>query len=345
MLTNLIYVDNLSFRQEKDIYSGVPLGNVICITCSQRGMPFFYIHEEVIKMNDVLEKNELIGSGINIENMIYNSRGVPIMLDSDLAFLFGIPTKRINEAVKNNPKKFPEKFSWKLTEEENKIFLVENFDQKNIETRGGRYKNPRVFTEHGIIMLSTILKSNIAIEISIQIVNTFVNMRHFIINNRDIYKSLNNINNKIIEHDEKINYMFSKFDKKQQLINKNTVYDAYSNILKIIENVKNELIIIDEYADIKLLDLIRNLKYKIILITRNSDRLSNIEIDKYNRQYNNLKVIRNNSFHDRYFILDREEIYLLGTSINNLGEKISTIVKLEDNLLINLLKIVEDIIK
>ncbi len=223
--------------------------------------------------------------------------------------------------------------------------MVENFDQKNIETRGGQYKNPRVFTEHGIIMLSTILKSNIAIEISIQIVNTFVNMRHFIINNRDIYKSLNNINNKIIEHDEKINYMFSKFDKKQQLINKNTVYDAYSNILKIIENVKNELIIIDEYADIKLLDLIRNLKYKIILITRNSDRLSNIEIDKYNRQYNNLKVIRNNSFHDRYFILDREEIYLLGTSINNLGEKISTIVKLEDNLLINLLKIVEDIIK
>ena len=224
--------------------------------------------------------------------------------------------------------------------------MVENFDQKNIEMRGGRYKNPRVFTEHGIIMLSTILKSDIAIDISIKIVDTFVNMRHFIGKNKNIYQSLNNINNTLIEHSDKINYLFSKFDKKERLLSKGLTYDAYINILDIISNAEKEIIIIDSYADIKLLDLIRNVKCNIILVTRNSDRLSNIEIEKYNNQYNNLIVKRDNSFHERYFILDRKEIYLSGASINNIGNKTSMIIKLEDRFVIKtLLEKVEDIIK
>ena len=106
------------------------------------------------------------------------------------------------------------------------------------------------------------------------------------------------------------------------------------------------IIIIDEYADITFLDLIRNIKCNITLITRDSNRLSNIEIEKYNKEYNNLKVVRNNSFHDRYFILDRKEIYLLGSSINNIGDKTSMIIKLEDKLIIEtLLENVENIIK
>jgi hypothetical protein len=103
-------------------------------------------------MNNIVEKE------LNIDDMIYEIRGKQVMLDSDLAKLYHVETKRINEAVKNNPRKFPERFSWKLTNDESKIFLVENFDQK-IETRGGKYKNPRVFTEQGVAMLSTILKS------------------------------------------------------------------------------------------------------------------------------------------------------------------------------------------
>lgn len=109
---------------------------------------------------------------IKVENMIYEINGKQVMLDSDLALLYNVETKRINEAVKNNINKFPERFSWKLNDNESKIFLDENFDQK-IETRGGRYKNPRVFTEQGVAMLATILKSKVATEVSIRIMDAF----------------------------------------------------------------------------------------------------------------------------------------------------------------------------
>ena len=153
-------------------------------------------------------------------------------------------------------------------------------------------------------MLATILHTKVATQISIQIMDAFVSMRHFILDNKDICQSLININNKLIDHDEKLELIFSRFDKK-------------------------EIIIIDNYADISLLDLIKNLNCNIILITRNNDRLSSKEIDKYNKQYNNLKVIRDNSFHDRFYIIDRTDFYLSGTSINNVGEKIFMIIKIE----------------
>lgn len=125
-------------------------------------------------MNNVLIKDES-----KIENMIYEIRGKQVMLDSDLAKLYETETKRINEAVKNNPKKFPERFSWKLTEEESESLLVEIFDQK-IETRGGKYKNPRVFTEQGVAMLATILKTKVATQVSISIMDAFVKMRKYV---------------------------------------------------------------------------------------------------------------------------------------------------------------------
>ena len=126
--------------------------------------------------------NELIIDEKRIEDMIYEIRGKQVMLDSDLTKLYCTETKRINEAVKNNPEKFPERFSWILSDEESNYFLVENFDQKK-ETRGGRFKNPRVFTEQGIAMLDTILKTNVAVKVSIQIMDTFVEMHKYISTN------------------------------------------------------------------------------------------------------------------------------------------------------------------
>ena len=127
--------------------------------------------------------NEIIESKINIEELIYEIRGKQVMLDSDLAYLYEYKngTKEINQAVKNNIEKFPERFSWKLTDEESKIFLVKNFDQK-IETRGGKYKNPRVFTEQGVMMLATILKSKIATRTTIRIMDAFVEMKKYFSN-------------------------------------------------------------------------------------------------------------------------------------------------------------------
>lgn len=138
-------------------------------------------------MNELMLKEDE-----KIENMIYVIRGIPVMLDSDLAKLYHVETKRINEAVKNNPYKFPDRFSWKLTEIESRNFLVENFDQK-IETRGGRFKNPRVFTEQGVAMLATILKSKVAIEISIAIMDAFVALRRYISSNLLEQKYINNL--------------------------------------------------------------------------------------------------------------------------------------------------------
>lgn len=269
----------------------------------------------------------------NIEDMIYEINGKQVMLDSDLAKLYDVETKRINEAVKNNLNKFPERFSWKLTENESKIFLVENFDQK-IETRGGRFKNPRVFTEQGVAMLATILKSKVATEVSIRIMDAFVLMRHFIRDNKDIYVSLNHINNKLIEHDERINYLFSRFDKKEQLFLPGETYDAYFEIIDILNNAKEEIIIIDNYADKTILNFVRNIDAKITIITSNKSKISSLEIDKFNKQYNNkLKLIYNNTFHDRYFILDGKEGFYCGTSLNHAGEKMFSIHKIEDKII------------
>ena len=270
-------------------------------------------------------KNEIL----NIENKIYVIDDKQVMLDSDLAELFGVETKRINEAVKNNIKKFPREYSWKLTNEETKIFLVENFDQKK-ETRGGRYKNPRVFTEEGIFMLATILKSETAVKMSIKIVESFVKMRHFLIDNKDIYKSLNDLNLRLSDTEDKVDKLFSKFDKKEYLYLENSEFDAYSDIMKILKNSKENIIIVDPYVDITLLDTIRNLKTQITLITQRRTRLTKTEVDKYNAQYNNLTFIKDSSFHDRYLIIDNKDIYHLGASINHAGNKVFSIHKIEE---------------
>ena len=290
--------------------------------------------------------NNVIESDIKIEDMIYEIRGVQVMLDSDLAKLYEVETKRINEAVKNNLNKFPERFSWQLSIDETIEISRSKFSTLNIKQGYNVKYGARVFTEQGVYMLATILKSKVATEVSIRIMDTFVNIRKFINDNKNIYKSINNINNKILEHDEKFNYLFSKFDKKEEVIIKGKVYDGYSLILKILSNAKRDVIIIDSYADYKLLDLIRNIKCSVILITKNSKRLSNIEIDKYNMEYGNLKVYRDNEIHDRYFVIDRSDIYLLGTSINSIGDKMTTIVKLQEANVINTInKMIKEIIK
>lgn len=147
-------------------------------------------------MNTILEEDN-----IKVENMIYEIRGKQVMLDSDLAKLYQVETKRINEAVKNNPDKFPERFSQKLTKDECKIFAVENFDHKS--GRGGRTNLPTVFTEQGVAMLATILKSKIAVQVSIKIMDAFVEMRRYISNNLIEQKYINDL---VIKHDYSINF-------------------------------------------------------------------------------------------------------------------------------------------
>ena len=191
-------------------------------------------------INDLIEKED-----IKIENMIYELRGKQVMLDSDLAKLYRVETKRINEAVKNNMEKFPERFSWKLTEEESKMFLVEIFDQKNIETRGGRYRCPRVFTEQGVAMLATILKSKVATQVSIRIMDAFVAMRKYISNDLMDYGKM------LINHENRLSLIENTFDsfkdKNNHIFFEGQIYDAYSLMLNIFDKSKESIIIIDNY--------------------------------------------------------------------------------------------------
>ena len=243
------------------------------------------------------------------------------MLDSDLANLYQVETKRINEAVRNNPDKFPERFSFILTDMETSNLRSKISTSK---MHGGRRYAIRVFTEQGVAMLATILKSKVATKISINIMDAFVAMRKFISNNLLEQRYINNL---VIEHDSQIKLLqdsFQKFEEKKE-VNEiyfdGQIYDAYSKIQEIFKEAKSKLVIIDSYADNTILDIIKRLNIKVIIITKPNNLLTKQDIEKYNKQYNNLTVQYDNTFHDRYFILDDSIVYHCGASINRIGYK------------------------
>ena len=271
--------------------------------------------------------HELKGE-LNIENMIYEIRGKQVMLDSDLAKLYNVETKRINEAVKNNPDKFPGRFYFRINENE---FL--SLKSKFSTSKGGSRKGHNVFTEQGIAMLSTILKSKVAVETSIRIMDAFVKMRKIISSNLIEQKYINEL---VIKDNERINLLeesFSKLEEKEKINHifyEGQIYDAYSLLIDIFKEAKKEMIIIDNYADKSILDMITNLNVKVTIVTRKFNLLKDIDIKKYNNQYHNLKVTYSDKFHDRFIILDKKVLYHSGASYKDLGNKCFAITKIED---------------
>lgn len=278
-------------------------------------------------MMETIKKN-------NIENMIYEVRGKQVMLDSDLANLFGYETKNLNRTVKNNINRFPQDYCFQLNEEEYRFLRCNFFTIKNGRGKHSKYL-PYAFTEYGITMLAGILKSDVAVAMSIHIVNTFISMRKYISADLMEQKYINNLVLKNAEDIKLLKETFSEFkENSNEIFYDGQIYDAYSKIVDIMNKAKNELIIIDRYADKSVLDMISNIGVNVILICKNNSLLKKIDIDKYNKQYSNLKVIRNNSFHDRYFVLDRKIIYHCGTSLNHAGSRTFSINKLEDSVVI-----------
>ena len=281
-------------------------------------------------MQEVVVKND-----VKVEDMIYEIRGKYVMLDSDLALLYGCKngTKEVNQAVKNNPKKFPERFSWILEKDEYDNLRSKILTSSYEKLHGGRRYKVRVFTEQGVAMLSTILKSKIAVEVSIRIMDAFVSMRHYISSNLLEQKYINNM---VLEHDYDIKIIQESLDKleKDKEINEvyfnGKIYDAYSKVLDIFSEAKKELIIVDRYTDKTILDMIKNLDCNVILITSKRGKLTELDIEKYNSDYNNLSVYYDDTFHDRYFIIDRECLYHSGNSINHIGFRKSSIDIIHD---------------
>ena len=266
-------------------------------------------------MNEIIEKEK-----IEIENKIYKIRGVEVMLDTDLAELYQVATKRINEAVKNNPKKFPIRYSFVLDDNE-KENLWSKFSTANVSSMSR--VNPRVFTEQGVYMLATILKSKVATDVSIRIMDTFVKMRHYINYNKEVlpYRFML-LENKVSNNTKRIDELFDMFNPKD--IVKNNIffegefYDAYSFLLDIFNKSKNEIIIIDNYAGKELLDVLKNIDRKVVIVSKNIDETMK---KKYKNQYDNVSFISNNSFHDRFIIVDEEKLYSCGASFKDLGKK------------------------
>ena len=274
--------------------------------------------------------NIMVSDNIKIENMIYEIRGKKVMLDSDLAKLYNVETKRINEAVKNNIEKFPERYCFKLSDNESDNLLVEIFDQK-IEKRGGKYKNPRVFTEQGVYMLATILKSKEATKITIAIMDAFVVMKKIINTSLIEQKYFNELTIKNTEDIKLLQESFDKLNIKESnnhIFYEGQIYDAYSLLIDILSKAKKEIIIIDNYAGKKLFDIIRNINVKVKIYTENIDDISK---EKYEKQYSNIEIINTNIFHDRFIIIDNKVLYHSGASFKDLGKKCFAITKIVDN--------------
>lgn len=273
--------------------------------------------------------NEIIIKDKKIENMIFEVRGVQVMVSSDVATLYQIETKRLNQVIKRNIDRFPSTFCFQLTDEEiDRLSLRSQFATLNKinNLRGQHYKYlPYVLTEQGIMMLSGLLKSDIAVKVNIQIIDAFVKMRRYFANNF-------NTNELLLNHENRIQLLENTLDSfKEQKIKKiffeGQIYDAYSILVDILNKARTEIIIIDNYASKELLDILKDINLKIIIVSKNVDSVLK---EKYTKQYKNVEFIDNNSFHDRFIILDRSKLYIYGASFKDLGKKCFAISEFND---------------
>ena len=269
-------------------------------------------------MNDIIKEEK-------IENMIYEIRGKQVMLDSDLARLYECSngTKTINQAVKRHINKFPERYMFQITSEEFQKICGPNLGPQKNKVR----TLPYVFTEQGVAMLATILRTPVADIMSMQIIDAFVYMRK--------YLSSSNKDSMLINHENRILKLEESFDKmsskQTSIIYDGKIYDAYSILIDILNSAKEEIIIIDNYANKELLDMLRTINKNIIILSKNLD---SVLLKKYNNQYSNISFINNNPLHDRYIILDRKDAYVSGMSLKDIGKKYSYIYKINEELFI-----------
>ena len=277
-------------------------------------------------MNKIITKEN-----IKIEDMIYEIRGKQVMIDRNLAYLYNVETRVLIQKVKRNIARFPEEFCFQMTENEfwnwKSQIVMSNNDKIGLR------RPPYVFTEQGVAMLSAIINTKVAIEVSIKIINAFVAMRKYISNN---LLEQNYINKMVLKHDERLSLLestFSKFDTiSNELFFEGQIYDAYSLLLDIFSTSKKSIVIIDNYISKELLDVLSKTNKDVIIHTKNIDL--NL-IKKYQSQYHNIIIKINKSFHDRFIIIDNIDLYHCGASFKDLGKKCFAINKIDD---INILK-------
>ena len=265
------------------------------------------------------------------------------MLDSDVAMLYHYETKYINLTVKRNIERFPESFCFQLTEEELKNLRLQIATSSLKKERyGGRRYLPYAFTEQGVAMLSGLLKNETAVQVSINIMNAFVEMRKFINSNGQLFYEINSIKYRLSEHDKKFDTIFNELQNnkkeefKERIFFEGQIYDAYNLIIKTIKMAKEKITIIDNYIDQSILEMLikKNKGVEVVIFTSNKCNITKLDIQKFNKQYPVLKLTKTNKFHDRFIIIDNSTLYHCGASLKDLGKKCFAITKMEDNSLV-----------
>lgn len=283
----------------------------------------------------------------NLKNKIYTIRGVQVMIDRDIAQLYEVETRRINEQVKRNIERFPEEFCFQLNETEFENWKSQNaisnpnlMSQNATSSWGGIRKSPYAFTEQGVAMLSSVLKSETAIKASIQIMKAFVAMRQFLISNAQIFQRLDTLEIHQLESDKRISELFDRMDKysiddTQGIFFQGQIFDAYTKFESFIAQAKNEIILIDNYVDLSVLERFTKKRstVNVTIYTDPKTKLIQQDIEKFNAQYPKLTVNYTTKNHDKFLIIDRNILYHIGASLKDLGKKCFAFEVLDNSLI------------
>jgi hypothetical protein len=282
----------------------------------------------------------------HIESQIFTIRGLQVMIDRDLAEMYQVETKVLNQAVKRNSERFPIQFRFQLTENE-KIELVTICDR--FDSLKHSSSNPNVFTEQGVAMLSAVLRSKIAVQISIQIINAFLEMRKFIANHYGLLQRMDGIERKQIETDQKFEQVFKALESKNIIPNQGIffegqVFDAYELASKIIRSAKKSIVLIDNYIDESTLThLSKKTKVvKVLLLTKTMSNKLTLDVKKANEQYGDFEIRVFVNSHDRFIIIDNSDVYHLGASLKDLGKKWFAFSKMDKSSVSNIIKEIGD---
>ena len=271
-------------------------------------------------------------SKLDLGNRIFTIRGCQVMIDRDLADLYRVEVKRINEQVKRNIERFPEYFRFQLSEIET-TELVANCDR--FRTLKHSYQNPFAYTEQGVAMLSAVLRSEIAIQVSIQIINAFVEMRKILLNHSGLIQRLDGLERKQIEAEQKFERVFQALEQNtiptQGIFFDGQVFDAYALCSRIIRSANKRITLIDNYIDESTLVHLSKKRegVTVLLLTKTMNKQLNLDLQKANEQYGGFELKSFLKSHDRFLIIDDQEVYHLGASLKDLGKRWFAFSKLD----------------
>lgn len=293
---------------------------------------------EKIENSELVTNRDQLVVVDNIESLIKVIRGQQVIFDKDLAKLYGVETKYLNKQVKRNIERFPEDFMFQLTKEE---CLRCQIGTSN-EGRGGARYFPYVFTENGVSMLSSVLRSKTAIEVNIRIMRAFTSMRHFLLNNAEVFQRISTMEyhqlkmqQHLLESDKRIDEVFRKLDEgnakpKQGIFYNGQIYDSYTFVSELVKSAKKRIILIDNYVDETVLTLLdkREEGVSAVIYTQQISRRFQLDIDRHNSQYAPIEVEMFRLSHDRFLCID-DDVYHIGASVKDLGKKWFAFSKLD----------------